>query len=196
MRKSLQRALTLAMAAPVAAVSLVVAAPAASAAIPSCPAGEEVAFELINGDYRVAAYTPSGTVTVLCLQAADTLQAVVKVDAGLGLTPPGVTPVPGEGNCDTVIFNLTNPSGYVSLYAGISQNGPSICLSNNGESTTLQFSAPGLTSLPGVEVWLPAGSDTLYYWCYANYYPLYLATQDSRYEDLRSACRYTDLRLV
>ena len=173
MRKSLQRALTLVAAAPVAAASLVAAAPAASAAIPVCPAGTAVTeFDLLGSDhYRVAVHTPSSTQTVLCLQAATTLQAVIVVKSGVGLTPPSVTQTPGSGSCVTRIIDMTSPVA-LALSVGLNTAGPAICFGKDGTTTTVSLNAGSVTTLPDVEVWLPAGSDSLYYWCYSNYYTL------------------------
>ena len=175
MRTSTRRALALAAATPLLAASVVGGATGAHAA-PSCPESTDVVdFTVVAvGRFRVAVRPDGPTTTYVCVQAADTIQAVVIVRSDTSVTPPSVTTTPGAGDCATRIVTVDDPEDF-TLSVGADAGAQRVCVGSNGTTTTLSFGLPAVNALPSVEVWLPAYSFLVMYGACATPFALYTA---------------------
>lgn len=158
MRKSTKRAVTFVANLSTLTAVLMGSAPAARAELvaPTCAAGSTVLvdFYTLGGSHtRIATFDVSPKVKNVCVELFGVIQTVVVVRSDYALTPPSVNPTPGVGRCAQPIIDMTAPVS-LSLSVGAT-SAPSVCLGQNGTTTTISFGAASAQAIPWVEVWTP-----------------------------------------
>lgn len=196
MRKSIQRALALAGAAPLVAASLVTGATAAHAVVPACPDSSDVVdFEVVvAGEFRIASYPVTSSERNICIQLLTTAHAVVVLKTRASVTPPTVTPTDGLGSCQTTLFSMDDPTD-LTLSIGASTSVPSVCIGKDGVTTTITFGAPAVNALPDVDVYLPANTFLLTYGYCGAQYAQYTANPNAATQAAWVACYSTDRKI-
>lgn len=161
MSRTLSRLLAVGAAAPLLGTALVVAAPAAQAAVlPVCTSTPVYDFTVAGSAVNRLAIDTTSTQVRICFTTASLATGVLVLHTGVGVTPPSVTPTTGTLPCSQAVWDSTQPlSLHISL--GVDLDTLSVCLSVNGDTTVVTFGLPSVGALPGVELWRTGTFDWL-----------------------------------
>jgi hypothetical protein len=161
MSRTLSRLLALGAAAPLLGTALVVAAPAAQAAVlPVCTSTPVYDFNVAGTGVNRLAVDVTSTQVRICF-TEPTLAGVLVLRTTLGVTPPTVTQTTGTLPCAQPVWDSTQP---VSLHISVGADATgarSVCFSMDGDTTVVTFGLPSVGALPGVELWRTGTWDDL-----------------------------------
>jgi hypothetical protein len=161
MSRTLSRLLALGATAPLLGAAIVVAAPAAQAAVlPTCSSTPVYDFTVAGQYVNRLAVDTTATDVRICFSAASSATGVLVVHSTVGVNPPTVTQTPGTLPCAQPVWDSTQPVA-LHVSVGADASGRLVCLSLDGQTTVVSVGLPSVGTLPGIELWRTGTDDLL-----------------------------------